>query len=361
MSSYVFEYNEYIWDVLYYLIMKRFNFNMESIRQRREFFQKPIVMNLEYEIQMRNCFKKQKSSDKKFFVKRDEKEEIPCNRDYPVCSLVKNFNNKNKPLIEYWGITQKFNLKDNNFIIEDYFFHKLKLKKRRSRKLNQSNRDNIETTKSLLENLNKSIELDAINISKSIDISALAIEENKKQKENLKDLDVNEIDLNDLNEINDVKIKSSVNIDKINLTNLQIKNINLANRSDINLITNYDVIESESSDVDNKKVIDNLKIERCVHICGIENNSSISGISGNIFNSNSISIPDTAFNNSSYFNSDKLVCEENKYFSNEVINANGRKRDSIDNSLDEWGNFKFSPGEGIQMNLLNKFENVKKN
>jgi len=221
-------------------------------------------MNLEYEIQMRNCYLKQRKSKNKRIInkeeedKKEKKEENPCNINYPICTKLKNFNNRKKPLIEFWGISQKINtLTDKNFIIDDYFFKKIKQKKIRSKKLNQSNKDNIKTTKSLLENLNsnsnKSMELDTINLSKSIEMSS--IEEN----ENLKNKNLNENE-NDIMQINEVKKISSVYFDKINLTNLQIVNINLLTESEINLITNFDEIEKcENEDMNS---IDNLKIER---------------------------------------------------------------------------------------------------
>lgn len=382
---------------------------METIRQRREFFQKPIVMNLEYEIQMRNCFRKQRKSNEKFFVKKDEKEkneENPCNINYPVCNQIKNFTNKNKPLIEFWGISQKFeSLEDKKFIVEDYFFSKIKLKKRRNRKLNQSNKENIETTKTLLENINKSMELENINLSKSIDFSSssLQIDENqnlrkinsssnnlninhsienfnnKTQKieesnfpseENLFDNEKNlnenleDLELMEKKEINEVKIKSSVNLDKINLTNLQIININLQKISEVNLITNFDRIENDEFEENN--ILDNLKIERVMHICECASEKK-----NLLINNENAFISPISNNNSAYANNGTSniknglnlnLTEENKNYSDDVCIKNkndGNSSISVENSFDEWGN-KFSPGEGIQMKLLPKFDDVKK-
>ena len=382
MSSYKFEYNEYIWDILYYLIMKRFNFDIDIIRQRREFFQKPIVMNLEYEIQMRKCFKKQRKLNENYFIKKAKEEENLCNKNYPICRDIKNFNNyKKKPLLEYWGITKKLtSLKDKNFIIEDYFFKKIKQRIRNSRRMSQYNKENFETTKKILENLNKSIELDSIKLSKSIDFGIDMDLDLISIKENLNNKDENEI-----MQINEVKIISTKNLDKINLTNLQIVNINLQTKSDFNLITNYDVIDKlENEDANN---IDDLKIERHLHICNnedlsISNNVSASisvyesaSVSESVSDSVSVSVNgsvsvlacENCNNNNiiidslSFSNNDDSICiinennfTESKNFPNPIEEFNKRGRlDSIENSFDEWGSQKFTPSpKGKQMKLL---------
>jgi hypothetical protein len=365
MSSYKFEYNEYIWDILYYLIMKRFNFNIETIRLRREFFQKPIVMNLEYEMQMRNCLKKQRKLNTNYLIKT-VKEENKCNRNFPICKEIKNFENKKKPLLEFWGISKKLSsLQDKNFIIEDYFFKKIKQRIRNSKKLSQYNKENFETTKKILENLNKSIELDSIKLSKSIDfgididkdLDLSSFEENSKNK------DENE---NEIIQINEVKIKSSVKLDKINLTNLQIININMQ-KSDFNLITNYDVIEKYENE--NSNNIDDLKIERHLHYCENEDlsisksnsfceseNISVNENNNHNYNNqiDSLGISNNNNYDSIYIDNGNNLTEECKNIPNSSDDFNKRVRlDSIENSFDEWGSQKFTPSpKKMEMKLL---------
>jgi len=155
MTSYKFEFNEYAWDLLYFLIMKRFSFDMEFIRLKRHLYEKPIVSNLEHENQLRMSNRNKNKQVFKFIVSEDKNKKKICNKNFPVCLFLnKDLNCKNL-LINCWIITKNNGVYfEKNPISDNYFFDRIFKNKRKDSIIKKSNFECFKTAKNFLEKMN---------------------------------------------------------------------------------------------------------------------------------------------------------------------------------------------------------------
>lgn len=330
MSSYKFEFKEYAWDLLYFLIMKRFNFDMEFIKRRREIYQKPIVMNLEHENQIRICNRKRNKSIFKFFADVEKKENKICNKDNPVC-LYNQYINRKNILMEYWIITRKNQiLIEKNYIHEDYFFNIINTHKQKEKILEESNVNCFESAKSFLEKF-EGLDLNYPNNKTNSD---------QLLEDYLKLGNITESEVEDLKEIKKIKQKSSVFLDKLDLKNLEIVNLNLKGhennsllKNSLNLITNYDKLQNFTNEVD---VIDDLMIERHIHVCP-EHGKEINA-SNKINENNKNDHEDIWKDNLSNLDIDKINIEQDFEEEMQMENDNREKEENIKRIEFDFGN-----------------------
>ena len=252
MSSYKFEFDEYAWDLLYFLIMKKFNFDLEYIRNSRILFEKPIVKNIEYENEKRLCSKNRRQIVEFKPIENNNKK-IICNKIWPICL---NKKMKKHYILDNWGITKNNKLLFSN-LIENYFFDHLKIEKKNTKIKEKTNNDCVQTAQDFFDKMLNLSTNEFSNISKNY----------KNKEKTISTLDVcEEIDMNEIKEINN---QINLNLEKLNLKNLQIVNLNIkgeehnTNNSGLNLVTNFDKLGNLSVE----DYIDDLMIERNIHTC----------------------------------------------------------------------------------------------
>ncbi len=316
MSSYKFEFKEYAWDLLYFLIMKRFNFDMEFIRKKRYLYEKPIVMNLEHENKLRQFNRNKHKDIYRFFANKENLQKKICNKNFPVCVYLRNPNNRKSFLIEFWIIKKNFKKYFEMYSIkENYFFNEINELKNNEIIVQKTNDICFSTAKNYLEILGEFKKLknitskdvankeilenfdnekqvyyseDMLKIDQELTNNPMVndVDQNKNKNDFKLNLKENENDHHDENEIKELKRiellgdEFSKSLDKLKLKKLEIINMNLKviensndydnltkireNLKEINLITNYDLIENYK---DNLDILDDLIIERNIHVC----------------------------------------------------------------------------------------------
>jgi hypothetical protein len=138
---------------------------MEFIRQKRQLYEKPIVMNLDHENQLRACNRNKNVQVFKFFAKQEKPEKKICNKKFPVCAFTINNQNRKNVLIEYWVITRSIkDYFDKNPLITNYFFERINIQNQKESIVNKTNKECFATAKCFFEILSN---VDKINLEKS--------------------------------------------------------------------------------------------------------------------------------------------------------------------------------------------------
>ena len=180
-------------DLIFYLVIKEYNFNEEGIEQAR----------FSLSVNTANSINKEKNNNYKI-----KKKSIDCNTDWPVCRYIYQ-NNEYKNNIIFFHVLQR---KNKNYI-ENYFVERLKDKKKNINNENKNNHDIDVLIERKVHICNKNIFInDEMHNDKSkennIDESNIKINEESKEEINYKKI---------------IKKPEFIEASKKVLNNLQIK------------------------------------------------------------------------------------------------------------------------------------------
>ena len=185
-------------DLIFYLVIKEFNFDEEEIEQAR----------FSLSVNTANSINKEKN---KFLEKKDKKVDVECNINWPICKY--RFNNCiNKNNVAFYNVIQR----NNKNYIEDYFEKKMKNK--------NNNNNNNEDKKTIIDENDLLIERNVhyCYIEKNIDKKEI-IKKDSESKNEEKNDKINEESNKEINYNKIINKPEFIEASKNVLNNLKMK------------------------------------------------------------------------------------------------------------------------------------------